>query len=146
METAFQFDEASKGLCSEDDYPYLAQQALCKTECMKVAGSVVKDYIDLAPGDSDGLLASIALQPTAVALQADQLVFQFYDSGVLDDETCGEEGMIDHGVLAVGYGTDEDTGLDYYKIKNSWGDAWGEDGYIRMMRSTKSPFGMCAIL
>lgn len=64
------------------------------------------------------------MQPISVAIQANQFVFQFYKSGVLTDESCGKSGSIDHGVLAVGYGTDLDTQHPYFLVKNSWGETW----------------------
>jgi hypothetical protein len=51
----------------------------------------------------------------------------------------------DHGVLAIGYGTDSSAG-DYYLVKNSWGAAWGEKGYIRLGRGSKyGADGLCGI-
>jgi len=70
-------------------------------------------------------MAALAQKPVAVAIEADQTAFQLYKSGVFTAE-CGAR--LDHGVLAVGYGTDAASGLDFYKIKNSWGAAWGSDG------------------
>jgi C1A family cysteine protease len=147
MDNAFKFDESAHGLCSEEDYPYLAtDHNTCMTNCTKVEGSAVTDYIDLKEGDKHGLLASIVMQPTSIAMQADQLSFQFYSGGVFDDQDCGAEGAIDHGVLAVGYGRDESTGLTYFTVKNSWGGDWGENGYIRLHRDSKNEWGTCAIL
>ena len=82
----------------------------------------------------------------AVAIQANQRPFQLYTGGVLD-AGCGSD--IDHGVLLVGYGTDAagtDAAADYWKIKNSWGPRWGEDGYIRIGRNDTTGPGLCGIL
>ena len=147
MENAFKFDEAANGLCSEADYPYLGTDLhTCNTNCTKIAGSHVVDYNDLPEKDKHALIASIALQPTSVAMQAGQLGFQLYSSGVFSDESCGATGAVDHGVLAVGYGTDATSGKKYFTIKNSWGADWGENGYFRLDRKSKNEWGTCAIL
>merc|ERR1712107_115433 len=46
-------------------------------------------------------------------------------------------GSIDHATLAVGAGTDG--GVDYFRVKNSWGTGHGEAGYFRVKRSTNPP-------
>lgn len=147
METAFKFDEAAKGLCSETEYPYLAKDSqTCNSNCTKVAGSVVVDYHDIAEKDKKGLIASIAMQPTSIAMEAGQLGFQLYSSGVFSDADCGATGQVDHGVLAVGYGTDAASGKKYFTVKNSWGPDWGEKGYFRLDRKSDNKWGTCAIL
>lgn len=67
----------------------------------------------------------------------------FYNSGVFSVTTCGT--AINHGVTAVGYGTDSSVGKDFYLVRNSWGAGWGEEGYIRFDRSVQPTTGMCAI-
>lgn len=147
MDNAFKFDEKTGGLCAEADYPYQARQNdMCGTNCTDVPGTIVKTFIDVPPGDEKALLAAVAMQPISIAIQASQFVFQFYKSGVLTDDSCGKSANIDHGVLAVGYGTDLDTQEPYWLVKNSWGDTWGEDGYIKLSRKSTNDFGMCAIL
>jgi Papain family cysteine protease len=147
MDNAFKFDEKSGGLCSEADYPYMARQGdQCLTNCTDVPGSIVKTFVDVPPGDVNALLAAVALQPISIAVQADQFVFQFYKHGVLDDDSCGKAGNIDHGVLAVGYGSDLETNTPYWLVKNSWGSSWGDNGYLKIARNSTNEFGMCAIL
>ena len=75
-------------------------------------------------------MAALAKQPLSVLVEADTSPFQQYKSGVLDSTACGTS--LDHAVLAVGYGTDSATGLDYWLVKNSWNTWWGENGYIRL--------------
>jgi len=148
MDNAFKFDEKTGGLCSELDYPYQARQgSVCNPmNCTDVPGTIVSTFYDVPPGKTKALVAAIAMQPISVAIQANQFVFQFYKGGVLDDDSCGNAGQLDHGVLAVGYGSDLETNEPYFVVKNSWGDSWGENGFIRLSRKSKNDYGMCAIL
>merc|ERR1719401_200940 len=80
------------------------------------------------------------MTPVSIAIEADKSAFQLYRGGVLSG-TCGT--TLDHGVLAVGYGTYN--GKDYWKVKNSRGASWGEAGYIRLLRG-KGGAGECGLL
>ena len=146
MDNAFKFDE-QKGLCSEADYPYIAKRnPACNVDCTDVPGSIVKTFIDVPPGDVNALVSAVAMQPVSIAIEASQFVFQFYKTGVITDDSCGSRGSIDHGVLAVGYGTDLDTQAPYFLVKNSWGPDWGDQGFVKIGRNSKNPFGICSIL
>ena len=86
-------------------------------------------------------MTAVVQQPVSVAVEADQDSFQFYTGGVMT-AACGTN--LDHGVLAVGYGT-ESAG-DYWKVKNSWGADWGLKGYILLGRGAKfGKDGQCGI-
>jgi hypothetical protein len=90
----------------------------------------VSTYTDVTPQSVSQMKAALSKQPLAVAIEADQPSFQSYTSGVFNDASCGT--TLDHAVLAVGYGTDATTGLDYWLIKNSWNTTWGDKGYIKL--------------
>jgi len=80
------------------------------------------------------LKAALNKGPVSVAIEADQMAFQSYTSGIIT-KGCGQS--LDHGVLAVGYGE------GYYLVKNSWGAGWGDHGYVKISDSKKN---VCGIL
>jgi xylem cysteine proteinase len=127
MDVAFEYVIAN-GLCSNNSYPYHATQGNCLS-CDPVAK--LQGYHDIPSGNETALLEELQKGPVSIAIEADQPSFQFYSGGVFDG-VCGSN--LDHGVLLVGYGTDETSGLDYWIVKNSWGPSWGEQGYIRLVR------------
>lgn len=147
MDNAFSWIMKNNGLCTESDYPYFSgttkSGGTCKTSCNNVAGSDIIKYVDVEPSSDAAMMTALAQQPVSVAIEADQREFQLYKSGVFTG-ACGTN--LDHGVLAVGYGTE--SGTDFYKIKNSWSSSWGENGYIRIGRgaSYNKGSGQCGVL
>jgi len=143
MDDGFKFVEAS-GLETESSYSYDGATATCSTSKEGthngIAPGVVTGFKDVTSNSESQLAAAVAQGPVSVAIEADQSGFQFYKSGVFSG-TCGT--ALDHGVLAVGYGTD--SGTAYWKVKNSWGSTWGQDGYIMMAKDISSSSGQCGI-
>jgi cathepsin L len=146
MDTAFSWTKSNGGLCTESGYPYTSgttgQKGTCTTTCTKNTAVAPKSFTDVAKNSDSALMTALASQPVSIAIQANQPAFQLYKSGVLTG-TCGSN--LDHGVLAVGYGTWSD-GTDYYKVKNSWGTTWGMSGYILIQRGNPQRCGECGIL
>lgn len=141
MDYAFQYIINNEGITSESIYPYTAADGTCKKA--EKAYATLASFVDVVTNSDTALMTAIVQQPVSVAVEADQNSFQFYSGGVMTG-ACGTS--LDHGVLAVGYGTD--AGAEYYKVKNSWGATWGEQGYIRLGRgsSYNGGAGQCGIL
>jgi len=137
MDNAFTWIEKN-GLCAESAYPYTSGRGTTGT-CQKTCTPVVSisKYTDVTKGDEDALAAAVEKQPTSIAVDAAGPQWQLYKSGVFNHPSCGHS--LDHGVLLVGYGTH--AGTDYWKIKNSWGASWGQEGYMLMKRGTN----MCGV-
>jgi KDEL-tailed cysteine endopeptidase len=130
MDFAFKFIIANGGIDTEDDYKYKAEDRKCKVDKEHRNVVSIDGYEDVPPNDEEALKAAVAHQPVSVAIEADQRAFQLYAGGVFDG-TCGT--ALDHGVLAVGYGTQ--AGQDFWIVKNSWGPAWGDRGFIKLARN-----------
>ena len=151
MDQAFDW-VAQNGITALQDEPYMCQDAN-SDECtsmtcpdpeegaamaIPVGGVTTHTDVDKTEG---ALEAAVAQQPVSVAIEADQTVFQHYTGGIVTNDACGSQ--TDHGVLAVGYGVDN--GQQYWKVKNSWGPSWGEQGYVRIEKGSPHPHGECGI-
>jgi C1A family cysteine protease len=137
MDYGFEYIVNNKGITTETSYPYTAQDGTCKTSVTSAV--TITGHQDVNSADENALAAAVNKGPVSVAIEADQSGFQFYSGGVFSG-TCGTQ--LDHGVLAVGYGTQG--GKDYWKVKNSWGATWGSSGYI-LMEKGKGGKGQCGI-
>jgi len=144
MDSAFEWSE-DHGVVTEASYPYTSgaegENGDCLSTGTKVANAAPKSYTDVTPKSDSAMMSALNQQPVAIAIEADQVAFQLYSSGVFTAD-CGDS--LDHGVLAVGYGTLD--GTDYYLVKNSWGTSWGDNGYIYLERGVSQKTGQCGLL
>jgi cathepsin C len=150
------------GLVPESCFPYSESVQSCHEVCdlESLPYSIsVKDYGYVGGfygGASEELIMkelrargpmTISLNPTAD--------FSYYSSGIYtcksqrnSDEQVSSLSMFDcdvtsetvtHSTLLVGWG--EDRGKKYWKVLNSWGERFGEEGYFRIERGSDE----CAI-
>lgn len=150
MDGAFQYSMDGNIMCTESEYPYTSGTTKSSSTCESnncISSSFDEDIVfsecwDVDPKNQRALRQAVSQQPVSIAIEADTRYFQSYESGILTSDSCGTN--LDHGVLIVGYGTDN--GVDFWRVKNSWGSAWGEDGYIRIGRSdSTNDSGICGI-
>ncbi|XP_050989105.1 procathepsin L-like [Labeo rohita] len=142
MDLAFLYIEFTGGLDTEESYPYEAIDGQCRFNPNSV-GATCTGYVDITRGDESALQEAVAtIGPVSVAIDAGHSSFQLYHSGIYDEPFCSSSDL-DHGVLAVGYGSL--SGKDYWIVKNSWGVGWGEEGYILMSRNKSNQCGIATL-
>jgi len=133
--------ENQVAVCTEAEYPFQNKEHYkhsCQEGSIKCgngldAGSVSgKVFVK----NENDLMSAVYQQPTRIVVNASSL--QVYSSGILDEPCVGG---IDHAVVIVGYGTED--GVDYWKVRNSWGDNFGEKGYFRLKRNNGPKGTMC---
>uniref|UniRef100_A0A0A9ZFK1 Cathepsin L n=3 Tax=Lygus hesperus TaxID=30085 RepID=A0A0A9ZFK1_LYGHE len=140
MDYAFQYIKENRGVDTEKTYPYEAEDDQCRFKKSNV-GALDTGFADIPQGDEEKLKAAVAtVGPVSVAIDASHESFQMYQSGLYYEPECSSE-ELDHGVLVVGYGT-TDEGDDFWLVKNSWGESWGDAGYIKMARNKDNNCGI----
>merc|ERR1712166_1552061 len=128
MGAAFDFEKTTN-VATEASYPYKGVGGTCSTTgSTAIPAGGVTGYTSVGQS-TEGLQSALMTGPVSVAIEADQLAFQLYKGGILENSgglfhSCGDS--LDHGVLAVGYGD------GFFKVKNSWGASWGESGYLQI--------------
>jgi cathepsin L len=115
MDQAFQYIIANKGIDTETSYPYQGVQGTCGYKAAN-SGATLSSYKDIPQGDEQTLQTAVTQQPVSVAIDASHTSFQLYTTGVYYDLFCSAT-KLDHGVLAVGYGTDTTSNHAYWIVK-----------------------------
>jgi len=141
MTQAMDYIIANKGIDTEASYPYTAQNGNCKFTATSV-GATLKAYTNVKSGDESDLQTKVYAGPTSVAIDASHMSFQLYSKGVYNEPACSSS-QLDHGVLAVGWGTSANT--PFWIVKNSWSAGWGMNGYIWMSRNKNNQCGIATM-
>ena len=139
MWKAFDYIKENQGITTEDNYPYQGAQQTCESN--HLAAATISGYETVPQNDEEALLKAVSQQPVSVAIEGSGYEFIHYSGGIFNGE-CGTQ--LTHAVTIVGYGVSEE-GIKYWLLKNSWGESWGENGYMRIMRDVDSPQGMCGL-
>jgi len=131
-----------QGLPSEKDAPYLCSDSN-NPECKKktcdetVPATLEKGAVRLPlylERNGNALQHALLFGTVSAHVYAFHKNFMHYRGGVIRHSNCmvSSDTPGDHGVLVVGFGSTD--GLDYWKVKNSYGKDWGEFGFARLER------------
>lgn len=141
---AFKYIIQNGGIASEENYPYQSMyngEYMCDTNKESEYAAQITGF-EVVPSKSENdLLKAVSMQPVSVSIEGSGLAFRHYSSGVFTGD-CGTN--LHHAVTAIGYGTTEN-GIDYWLMKNSWGQNWGEGGYMKILRNVDAPEGKCGL-
>jgi len=139
VELAMQYAEES-GLGDDEKTPYAAVDEDCQSKqqassflsmrTQQISSTKLSlDFWTTLPANKAGpLMVALLDGPVAISLGADK--WSSYSQGVFNG--CSKDAIINHAVVLMGYG--EEKPSKYWKVRNSWGNDWGEEGHIRLLR------------
>ncbi|XP_041980073.1 procathepsin L-like [Aricia agestis] len=142
---AYHYIIEQNGVDTEASYPYDSaggHVSQCRYKADAV-GARVASVVGIKQGSEEELQHAVAtVGPISVAIDAGQISFHQYGGGVYYDENCSER-KLTHAVTLVGFGTQ--AGQDYWLVKNSWDETWGERGYVKMARNRNNQCGIATL-
>jgi hypothetical protein len=138
---ALQWITNNSGITTGKDYPYKARQGKCDRSKLKHRTASISGFRCVSTRSEVSLQNAVAMQPVCVGIHAVSFNFQHYTKGIYNGP-CGTK--LNHAVTIIGYGHE---GKDkYWIVKNSWGDKWGEKGFIKMKKNiARKQEGLCGI-
>lgn len=138
----FDYVKANGGISADHDYPYEGKAGECRISSKKVT-IAVEGYGIVSSRKSPETLkkALISIGPTMISLDFNHETFMRYAGGIYYDDDCSEVDM-KHSALLIGFG--RQNGEDFWIVKNSFGESWGEAGYIRMAMNRGGNCGVTA--
>ncbi|XP_032902577.1 cathepsin L1-like [Amblyraja radiata] len=128
-----------KGISSEQSYPYTAKDGECKVNRNDNVATCKGVRIIQKNSETDLATAVATVGPISVSIDAEHRSFMLYKSGIFYEPRCSSD-QLDHEVLAVGYGTENQK--PYWIVKNSWGTSWGMEGYVHMSKDMDNNCGI----
>lgn len=124
------------GIETESTYPYAGVDQTCNSTSLSNHTNI-DFYVEVTGGSDAQLQAALFLfGPVSIAIYVDS-GFESYTAGVYDNDACPTDSP-NHAVLLVGYQP------GYWIVKNSWGGAWGQEGYVYMNRSRTNICGIAS--
>jgi KDEL-tailed cysteine endopeptidase len=132
----------SISLVLETDMRYQMANGICDYDSRGKTRVQVQSYTDIPANNPTFMKIALSHQPIAIGVDASELPFQTYKNGIITSDDCYKTS--DHAITAVGYGVSPQ-GLEFWIVKNSWGNDWGENGYVRIWNSGKDDVGVCGI-
>ena len=108
-------------------------------ENLNIANSInikkINKFYKIKTNDQNAILSNLKNFPIVVSIKSNCFNFRFYKSGIMDEECGTEKFNYYHCAVLVGTGFDSNRSKPYWKIRNSWGTNWGENGTIRIMKN-----------
>ena len=148
---------AKQGLVTADQYLFNGKQGECVFDSDKVAVRTT-GMVQEKHNSNERIKYLVSHQPIAVSMVATDML-RFYKAGILTEEFlhCSQESAVpNHGVAIVGYGKPDKSDVasvycpgDYWVVRNTFGEDWGESGYFRLCMegtgSEQAPYGTCQV-
>ncbi len=122
MDDAFDY-VVKHNVCTEQEYKYTAKDGKCKDSTCKL-NLGLKGRINVEENSVPALLEAAEHSPLSVAVDASPM--SFYRGGILEIRTDS----LNHGMVMVGYDVEAPT--PYAVLRNSWGERWGDNGYVKV--------------